>query len=79
LGIKVRFRQWCNGAVRTVIEKKHARDKNDKYDNRKPGATGFFRRWFMFMQRGAAIITNIRLNGIFDAALRAIDNFRVVG
>ena len=49
----------------------------DKYDNRKPGAAGFFGR--QFMQRGAAIITNIGLNGIFDAALRAIDNFRIFG
>jgi hypothetical protein len=69
--------RWWRGAVGTIIKIKPARDKKDKTDNRKPGATGFFRRHFM--QGGAAVITNIRLNGIFDAALRAIDNFRVFG
>jgi hypothetical protein len=71
-GNKIRFGRWWRGAVRTIIKIKHAHDKKDKYDNRKPGATGFF-------QVGAAVITNIRLNGIFDAALRAIDDFRVFG
>jgi hypothetical protein len=31
------------------------------------------------MQRGAAVIAYIRLNGIFDIALRASDNVGVFG